>query len=139
MMNLAKHRCFEHEAANGGVKPATRLFFTCLDKDAGSEQSQWFNGVKKNIVRFLFQTDCQEGAIIDHTVSCVYELHVKAANRALTEHGYSLQNSYRKLVFTCLGQVAGRSGEMSWLLLESFEWDPFFCQVFAELPGLCSN
>ena len=70
---------------------------------------------------------------MDHTVDPVYIHHVRSINQALTEHGYSPQNSLCKLTFVCLRQTAGRSGELGWLLLESFSYDTFYDHVFVEL------
>lgn len=134
MVNLAKQQCFRIETKRNKVLASTKYFFTCLDVNGKSEMSRWLQKMKKNIVRYLFERGCKEGVTLDNSVSPVYEHHVQIMVKALTNHGYSYQNSYRKLVFCCLRFTTGRSGEMSWLLLESFEWDSYFRQVFGELP-----
>ena len=110
------------------------LFFTCLDVKSNSKSALWFQGVKKNITRYLFTESGKTGDTIDHSVSPVYGLNVFAANEALTRHGFTFENCLRKLTLTCLRQTAGRASELGWLHLETFDFDIFYDQVFCELP-----
>ena len=72
MMNAAKNHCIRNESKTStGVRPQTKLFFSCLDKGV-NEECKWFQGVKKNIVRFLFQQTYKKGETIDHSVQPVY-------------------------------------------------------------------
>ena len=134
MMHLAKEKCYQDGAkTTDGVDPQIKLFFSCLD-GGKNEQGKWFQGVRKNILRFLFQKQHKTGGTLDSSVTPVYQTHIQDACDSLTAHGYTPENSRRKLTLISLRQVAGRSSEMSWLLMESFTWCPLYRQVFAELP-----
>ena len=138
MMHLARDQCFRLETKNNKkVRAETRLFFSCLIPKGTNEEAKWMYGVKKNIVRFLFEVFKKTGETIDHSVQPSYKQHVFDLVQAYTNHGWTPENSRRSLEVNGLRQVAGRPAEMAWLLTESMDFDPFYKQLFSELPGVC--
>ena len=135
MMHLARDQCVRLETENNKkVRAETRLFFSCLIPKGTNEEARWMYGVKKNIVRFLFEVFKKTGETIDNSVQPVYMQHVFDLVQAYTNHGWTPENSRRSLEANGLRQVAGRPAEMSWLLTESMDFDPFYSQLFSELP-----
>ena len=135
MMNAAKNKCFKEEAeTERGVMPTTKLFFDCLQVKSTSEEAKWYRGVRNGIRSHLFRKAVKKGTVIDHTVSPVYGQHLQKACQSYSDAGYNRENSLRKLTLICDRQSAGRPSEIAWLLLDSFHWDPYYTQIFAELP-----
>ena len=45
--------------------PATKLFFTCVDKQCNTDAAIWLRGVKKDIVRVSFEREKEAGTAGD--------------------------------------------------------------------------
>ena len=135
MMWQAKTQCFnkERKANEKKVSAETELFFTCLHSKSQSEQAEWLRGVRDNMVRILFSQAMKNSEIINHQVPPVYRKQVQLMNEILTDNGFVFKSALSKLTFTCLRMTAGRTAEISWLLLETFRWDPYYLQVFVDV------
>ena len=89
------------------------------------------------MVRILFSQAMKNSEIINHQVPPVYRKQVQLMNEILTDNGFVFKSALRKLTFTCLRMTAGRTAEISWLLLETFRWDPYYLQVFVDVRRKC--
>ena len=45
--------------------PATKLFFTCVDKQSNTDAAIWLRGIKKDIVRVTFEREKDVGTAGD--------------------------------------------------------------------------
>ena len=81
MIHLAKNQYCESETATTeGVRPynVNKIIFSCLDGE-NNDEGKWFRGVRKNILRFVFQVQHKKGDTLDFFVSPVYKNPVEDA------------------------------------------------------------
>ncbi|KAJ1448010.1 hypothetical protein M885DRAFT_623834, partial [Pelagophyceae sp. CCMP2097] len=83
--------------------------------------------------RVCFQRAALTGEETDHSPTSIYQCQVKAMVRALALEG-SPEAAGRKAAILNLYLVAGRSGELGWLNLDSLEWGPYFRVACRDIP-----
>jgi hypothetical protein len=104
-LNLAKAKFLSSGTS------ATKLFFTCLNPKAGTFESQWLLGVKKEINRLCFQRTMQAGEELDNSETPLYLELFRLMNRAYSREG-SIEAADRKFILTSLWDSGGRSSEV---------------------------
>ena len=98
--------------ANGSAK--TKLFFTCLNIKAGTAESKWMIGMKKEIQRVCFTRSMAAGEELDHSETPIYHHSILLMIRALSREG-SPEAADRKLALESLWLSGGRSSEVGFL------------------------
>ncbi len=89
----------------------TKLFFTCLNFKAGTPESKWLIGMKKEITRVCFQRSIAAGEELDHSETPLYHKLFRLMIRAYSREG-SPDAADRKLVLQSLWSSGGRSSEV---------------------------
>ena len=132
--------------ASGSV--ATKLFFTCvclsdrrfifnmprcIETNSTTESGQWLKGLSYNVTREGFQRMMRDGNELDAKAEPIYLEHVRDMCRAYATHG-APEAAERKFCIVDAFQMAGRSGELSWVMLDNMVRDSCFSCVIAEVP-----
>lgn len=125
-----------HAKFFSGGKPATKLFFTCLDHKSRTSAARWLHGLKKEILRVYFQRAKHDGCLkMDNKCEPIYRSGVMGMVAAYScVGGGTREGARRKFAILCTWQAAGRAGEMGYLPLSALSWDPFYNCIIADLP-----
>ena len=126
LINLASHK-FKHNNED------TRMFFTCLDSSASTDDAMWLRGIKLNIRRTCFQRAKDAGTEMDMSATPLYLCHVMAMILAYSLVG-TREAAHRAFVLLCAHAIAGRAAELAFLTLDAMEWDPHLKAVICEVP-----
>jgi len=105
LINLAKRK-FSSPSAE------SVLFLTCVNAKAGTDSSQWFAGVKREVVRACYQREMAAGEGGDNSVTPVNFHHFCEISAAYSKCG-SPEAADRRLSALSLWWSAGRSSEAS--------------------------
>jgi hypothetical protein len=95
--------------ASGSAK--SKLFFTCLNIKAGTQDAKWMAGIKKEITRVCFQRSMAAGDELDNSETPLYHHSIQLMIRALSREGSS-EAADRKLALQTHWLSGGRSGEV---------------------------
>ena len=68
-------------------RPSTRMFFTCLDVKATTDEAEWLRGLKNNLIRADFERRKEAGEELDTSVTPIYSMHVQSMIKALMIEG----------------------------------------------------
>ena len=125
-MNNAKQISTERDPKNTNIK----LFFTCLDPKSYTASAAWFDKVRKNMRRYVFNRNVREGVCMDYSAR---PLEIETVIKII--RAYSLEGSFeaagRKNCILCTWNGIGRPYESSLLNLDFIEW----CGVQKRLYG----
>lgn len=128
VLNLAKNK-FAH-----GGNPASRLFFTCLDKDSNTDSAVWLHGIRRTINRTSFHRSYKSGVSTDLSATPLYLSDTREMSAAfMADVDAPSTSATRNLIIRSAFQSAGRSSEVAWLTWDGLEWDKYFNCVFVEV------
>ena len=111
---------------------SVKIFFTCLDKNAGTEQAKWLRKLKEEIVRKCFERAKEDGEELDNSVVPIYLQHIEAMAAVLGRRG-TPEAAMRKLGIKTLWRSGGRASEAGWLNWDNIYWDDFFECAFIDV------
>ena len=120
MMHMA-HGCLRQDDLQ------VASFFSCLDPRSSTHAAQWYTGLKKNIIRTIYERDAEKGELnIDGSETPIYGEVVEAICLAYARADTGVA-AERKFAVSTLWGIAGRTGEagfMTWT--EHTAWDQFY-------------
>ena len=117
------------------VSDATRLFFTCKEKQGSSDEWVWFNGVRSNMKGIIMERGARRGEQTDASAPPIYPSHVDKMVAALSKEG-SAHSAVVKFVLLTTGNVGGRPCEPQYLSLQGMRDDDEFNVTQGESPQI---
>ncbi len=100
----------------------TKLFFTCLDRNAETADAKWLQGLKKNAARVALERLEESGGAVEPGTYPIGLCNVMKMIEAYARHG-SQDAVMRGFALLTLWLAAGRSGEVSCLSWTAMQWD----------------
>ena len=107
------------------VSDATRLFFTCKEKQGSSDEWVWFNGVRSNMKGIIHERAARRGEQTNASAPPIYPSDVDKMVAALSKEG-SMHSAVVKFVLLTTILTGGRPCEPQYLSLQGMSDDDEF-------------
>jgi len=114
----------------------TKLFLTCAQKGAGTDDAIWYKRVKHNMVAALYTYKVKKGdKDMDKSANPIYPQTVAECVTAYLQMD-TFESIQRALVLLATFVACGRTSELAFCLVEDLEWDPHFNCLIITVPQM---